>query len=220
MTSSNILIKKTFNIWNPLMLILVFFVVFVIALFPPSWHSVIYSVFYSLLFISAVMTMKEHFARYLWLAIFAVVTEWISFILVLPVLNTISEAINLIFFAFITGFYIHQIAVAKKVSSNVIFHAVNGYLLLGLFFSILIGILVQFNPGMFNFSQVADSGTDSPYSAYIYFGFVSLSTLGYGDILPLLPAARSLSILISVCGQLYLAIIIALLVGKYASRTG
>jgi len=43
-----------------------------------------------------------------------------------------------------------------------------------------------------------------------------MSTLGYGDISPLIPLAKSLSILISVSGQMYIAIIIALLVGKVA----
>ena len=50
---------------------------------------------------------------------------------------------------------------------------------------------------------------------FIYYSFVTMTTLGYGDITPLKSLARSLSIFFSVAGQLYLAFIIATLVGKY-----
>ena len=52
-------------------------------------------------------------------------------------------------------------------------------------------------------------------SSYIYFGFVTLTTLGYGDIAPGAPLARSLSVFVAVAGQLYLVIIMALIIGKY-----
>ena len=45
-----------------------------------------------------------------------------------------------------------------------------------------------------------------------------MCTVGYGDIIPLEPYSRSITILISVTGQLYIAIIIAILVGKYSSQ--
>ena len=54
----------------------------------------------------------------------------------------------------------------------------------------------------------------------IYYTFMTFTTTGYGDILPNHPLSKSLAVLISVCGQLYIAIIIAMLVGKYASTGG
>ena len=71
---------------------------------------------------------------------------------------------------------------------------------------------------MYSIRVVADAGNLGHFSEYLYFTFVTFTTLGYGDIVPLTPLARSISILISVCGPLYLAIIIAMLVGKYASQ--
>jgi hypothetical protein len=53
---------------------------------------------------------------------------------------------------------------------------------------------------------------------YIYYTFVTFTTLGYGDIIPLQPISKSLALLISISGQIYIAIIIAMLVGKYASN--
>ena len=218
MNNSDSFITRFSRLWNPLILVLVFFIVFIVALFPQPWHRVMYSASFTLLLFSSVITIRKHLTRYLWLALIAVIMEWISVIFGLPVLKTISGMLNFLFFAFITYFYIYQIAIAKTVNTNVILHAVNGYLLLGLVFSILVSMILQLNPGMFGFPEVADAGNAFYFSRYLYFGFVTLSTLGYGDVVPLLPTARSLSILISVSGQLYLAIIIALLVGKYASR--
>ncbi|MEZ5199056.1 MAG: potassium channel family protein [Bacteroidales bacterium] len=51
---------------------------------------------------------------------------------------------------------------------------------------------------------------------YVYFTFVTMTTLGYGDITPELPFAKSLAVLICTSGQIYVAVIIAMLVGKYA----
>ena len=53
-----------------------------------------------------------------------------------------------------------------------------------------------------------------------YYAFTALTTVGYGDVVPLTPVARSMSILISVTGQLYIAVVIALLIGKYISQDG
>ncbi len=53
---------------------------------------------------------------------------------------------------------------------------------------------------------------------YLYFSFVTLTTLGYGDIMPASALAKSTTVIIAVTGQLYLTILIALLVGKFLSR--
>jgi voltage-gated potassium channel len=56
-------------------------------------------------------------------------------------------------------------------------------------------------------------------SESMYFGFVTLASLGYGDIVPLKPYTRSLATLIAISGQLYIATIIGILIGKFASKT-
>jgi len=79
--------------------------------------------------------------------------------------------------------------------------------------SILMLILDLLIPGSFSLGEpVAESASE-----FIYFGFVTLSTLGYGDITPSTPMARSMSIFTSLLGQLYLVIIMALIIGKFLS---
>ena len=59
-------------------------------------------------------------------------------------------------------------------------------------------------------------GTISPPEA-IYFSFVTMTTLGYGDILPDIQQTRSLAILLSIVGPMYVAVVVALMVGKFTS---
>ena len=98
--------------------------------------------------------------------------------------------------------------------------SINGYLMLGMSFSILIGLICTIDPLAFSFKHLSETmdPSISYVSNYIYFGFVTLTTLGYGDVVPLTPAARSLSIFTSITGQMYVAIIIALIVSKYLSQ--
>ncbi|NJO36069.1 MAG: two pore domain potassium channel family protein [Rhodospirillales bacterium] len=74
--------------------------------------------------------------------------------------------------------------------------------------------MIQFDPSAYNYSQ---SGGGTLHNS-MYYSFITFATLGYGDLVPLNPAAKSLSILIAVSGQLYVAVIIALLVGKFSSQ--
>jgi voltage-gated potassium channel Kch len=55
----------------------------------------------------------------------------------------------------------------------------------------------------------------SSFANFIYYSFVTLTTLGYGDIVPVSPHARALSSLEAVIGQLFIAVLIARLVGMH-----
>ena len=68
--------------------------------------------------------------------------------------------------------------------------------------------MASLRPGAFSESLSAADGA----RAFLYFSFVTLTTVGYGDILPVHPAARSLAMLEAVTGPLYLAILVARLV--------
>ncbi|MDZ7648139.1 MAG: ion channel [Cytophagales bacterium] len=148
----------------------------------------------------------------IWVACVLLVAQGLFKIFNWPVIEAISKGLNIIFFVIIVAMFIYQIASAREVTGRVILEAINGYLLLGLVFSILVSLMLQFDPDAFNFPNkltLLDS---------LYYVFVTLATLGYGDLLPVASHAKSLSILIAVSGQLYIAIIIALLVGKFSSK--
>jgi hypothetical protein len=62
-------------------------------------------------------------------------------------------------------------------------------------------------------------GTAQGFHDFLYFSFITLTTLGYGDVTPVSALAKSLSIVIAIAGQLYMTILIAMLVGKYISSS-
>lgn len=90
--------------------------------------------------------------------------------------------------------------------------ALDGYLLGGLVFGVCYWVLEQTWPGSFG----GASGTGFDLGAAIYFSFVTIATLGYGDIVPVSEAARGLAVLEAVGGQMYLAVLVARLVSLYA----
>ncbi len=125
-------------------------------------------------------------------------------------LATIVIILNTIFFIVVTGALVAHVATAKEVYGSTLICAINSYLLIGLTLSLMFLILDTAIPE--SFMQV-DSSKGS-YPTFIYYGFVTLSTLGYGDITPDTPLARSFSIFTALFGQLYLVTIMAIIIGK------
>jgi len=99
---------------------------------------------------------------------------------------------------------------ATEVDAEHLYAALSAYLLAGICFGLLYWVLEQISHGAF-----AASGQFSQTSA-IYFSFVTLATLGYGDIAPRADFARGLAILEGVGGQLFLAVLVARLVSLYS----
>jgi hypothetical protein len=105
-------------------------------------------------------------------------------------------------------------------SGPITFHRIQGavaaYLLLGIIWAHAYSLVSLLGPGAFS-GPVGPA--DGP-GAFIYFSFVTLTTVGYGDVLPVHPVARSLAILEAVTGPLYLAILIARLVSLAVAPGG
>ncbi len=194
------------------LLILVIFTVFCIPLFSENLHKILYALSFIAVFWAALLSSERHrgpiFVFALIAMILEIVTNWIDN----EYLNRITQLLAMSFFFVVIIQLLSQIVRQRCVTPRVILEAISGYLLLGLCFSVLVALLVKLNPQAFNFA--AAEGSTSHFRC-VYFAFVTLSTLGYGDMLALTPPAQSLAILTSIVGQLYLTIVIALLVGKY-----
>jgi voltage-gated potassium channel Kch len=99
---------------------------------------------------------------------------------------------------------------AASVDAEHLYAALSAYLLAGIFFGLFYWVLEQSWPGTFAFPDKF-----SRVSA-LYFSFVTLATLGYGDIVPRTDVARGLAIVEGVGGQLFLAVLVARLVSLYS----
>jgi hypothetical protein len=205
---------------NSLLLLLVILTIFILPFFPIEWHKLLYSICFTFIFLLSALALSKDRSKVFNVAIAVVIIEWLSELLNLSILNTVSFLANILFFDLLVILFILQIARAKTVTPQVIMESINGYLMLGMSFSILIALVCVIDPNAFSFKHLSESMDPSLsyVSNYIYFGFVTLTTLGYGDVTPLTPAAKSLSIFTSITGQMYIAIIIAALVSKYLSQ--
>jgi hypothetical protein len=108
---------------------------------------------------------------------------------------------------------------ARVVDREHLYAGLSAYLLAGIFFGVFYWVLERTWPGSL---AVPGEGVQSNFSlpAAMYYSFVTLATLGYGDIVPRSEMARGLAILEAVAGQLYLAVMIARLVSLYAAGAG
>jgi hypothetical protein len=91
------------------------------------------------------------------------------------------------------------------------------YLLLGVVWTLLFALLELVAPGSFHY---AGRQAGDPIEHLLYYSFVTLTTLGYGDVAPVHAVARTLAYLEAVVGQLYIALLIASLVGRYLAAGG
>ena len=204
--------KPNKTLSNILLFIFSFIFIFLASVFPDKWNTYVNNVLFSILFFTGIYALEKVRKRMIYLAVIAFISQWTTLIFDLKELLLVSELTNIIFFQIIIIKLIIQIAQNKQVNTDVIFESINGYLLMGIMFASWIAILINFSPTAFNGLDAATT----QFQDIFYFTFVTLTTLGYGEITPQIPIAKSLAILISTSGQLYIAIIIAMLVGKFA----
>jgi voltage-gated potassium channel len=210
---------KSLITWDTVLVIAVLLCAFVIPVFPVSWGKMPVRIGFTLIFISGLMTMEKRNWVILYLSIAAFIMQWVSGVLKWEFISDISKILNVVFFIIVVGSLIREMATAKVVTANVIMASISGYLLLGIIYSVFVGAIFQLDPGAFNINMdtTGEKDATSHLSESLYYGFVTLATLGYGDIVPLKPYTRSLATLITVSGQLYVATIIGILIGKFAA---
>jgi hypothetical protein len=116
-----------------------------------------------------------------------------------------------LFFIFVVSFLIRFIVKSKTVNVNVLITSINIYLLAGIIGASLCLSFYQVYPDAYNFPAYIEHPV---FAHFLYYSFITMSTVGYGDITPRIPETQTLAYLLSISGQLYVAIIIAFLIGK------
>ena len=193
---------------------------FLLPLFSEYWLNHLYATFLSAIFLCAAYALRGSRSLLFRLSVLIVVVTSVSSFLSEGSYKSIARTLQFIFFILLVVLLIRKIAVSPNVSGLVIMDAVTAYLLLGLAFGIIVLMANTIIPGGFSDPMVMKTnvGVRADFRVALYYAFVTYTTTGYGDILPLNPITKSLSMLISICGQLYVAIILALLVGKFAAK--
>lgn len=159
------------------------------------------------------------------LAIPTFIFEWFPFEFQYKTLVFLKTIFSFLFFAYITGMIVLHVVRQRRVTMDEIFAAISGYLMIGMTGALLFVLIDQVVPGSLTISSSLVTGGPEvifqrdEFGIYLYYSFVTLTTLGYGDINPVSTLARVFSYLIAVTGQIYLTVLIAWLVGVYISQS-
>jgi len=180
--------------------------------------DLIVSLLLSVVLLSAVLAVassRRTLIVALLLAIPAVAGRWINHFrpdLVPPAVFLIA---GLVLVAFVVVNLLRFVWRAPSVNVEVLCASISAYLMLGLMWTMAYWLVDQLTPGAFAFNTNAGRQSMNGFNAF-YFSFVTLSTVGYGDITPVSKVARMLAAMEAMTGLLYVAVLIARLVALYS----
>lgn len=176
-------------------------------------------IFLTIIFISSIYAVSQQ-KKYLIIATLLVLplllATWINHFIESPALSLARTFSGILFFAFMVMTIISYIFKQNRVTLNVINASVVVYLLMALMWALLFILVETLHPG--SFSMVGNPIQESRFH-FFYYSFVTITTLGYGDITPATEIARSLAVLEAVLGQIYLVVLVARLVGIHIAQS-
>jgi len=183
--------------------------------------ELIVSILFSLVLLSAVLAVAER-KRVLVIAIVLVIPaiagRWVNHFrpdLVPPRVFLIA---GLILIIFVVANLLRFILRAPSVNTEVLCASISAYLMLGLMWAMAYWLVDRLTPGgAFSFNTNAGPRSIEGFTGF-YFSFITLSTVGYGDITPVSRFARWLAAMEAMTGLLYVAVLIARLVSLYSSN--
>jgi Ion channel len=127
------------------------------------------------------------------------------------------EVSALLLFAYTTVFVLRSVLRSDRVTGDTLCGAIAVYLLMGLTWSFAHLLLQRIRPG--SYRVVAGGMRAANGMELLYFSYVTLATLGYGDVVPITDGARSLAVLEALGGTVYLAILVARLIGLHLAHS-
>ena len=136
--------------------------------------------------------------------------------------NTTVLTLSVLFFVFLIWNLLHDLSAGERSTSERIFGALCAYVFIGLLFALVFAHLEFRDPGSFSVSNelLAErvASESEQLQVFTYFSFVTMTTLGYGDISPVSEHARTLAWFEALLGQLYLAVMVAGFVAMHISE--
>jgi voltage-gated potassium channel len=131
-------------------------------------------------------------------------------------LQIVALILGIVFLVFVTGVFIWTVLSDPSVTADTLAGAVSAYLLVGITYGLAYWMIEQLAPG--SFRQTVEPGTSIKPTDYVFFSFVTLTTLGYGDIVPWGGHAKSVAITEAVIGIMYPAVLIGRLIGLHGIK--
>lgn len=148
------------------------------------------------------------------LAGLGIASHWMHFFLRQHEVHVVASAVAAVFLAALAWLITARVFRSGGITVYRIYGAIAVYMVLGILWGEFYVLLYLFQPSAFYFDPATQSG-EPPISELVYFSFTTLTTVGFGDIVPVHPLARSLATLEALVGQLYPAVLLARLVTLY-----
>jgi hypothetical protein len=181
--------------------------------------SILIDALWTAIFVSAIYAIsqkKRHILIAVLLALPMLGAIWTKHFVQYKALIVIGSLCGAAFFLFAIIQMLIFIYSQKEVTRDLIVGAAVVYLFMALMWTFIFVVVETLHPGSFN---LPDGQGLTATRQFVYYSFVTLTTLGYGDITPVTGLARSLCILEAVIGQLYLVVQVAWLVGVHVSQS-
>jgi len=217
--------------WKPFRFVqLLIFLILVMLLSPllnktPLLTALLTAFFLNVLFVSLSVVGVNVRSRWALIALWLLVPlfDWAALLtgnLQIAIWLTIASAIVRVLLLIICVVLIlRYVLTSLEVTLDTIFGAIVTYFLIAFAFSSIFHAFAVLDPTSFSVAGLTGAGDiESLKDQLNYFSFVTIATLGYGDIVPKLPTTQMLAILEAVIGQFYMAVVIAWLVSTYARR--
>jgi hypothetical protein len=169
----------------------------------------------SVILISAVWTVSRHrglLVTGLLLAMPVFLVRWAQHVVNVHWLDVVWPVFAIAFFAFTAVVLLRQVLRDTTVTADTIAGAICVYLLLSVIWALTFSLVEAAHPGSFH---TDGHSVDTQLHHFLYLSLITLSTVGYGDIVPATPPARMFAALEGVVGQLYLAVLVARLIALY-----
>lgn len=187
----------------------------------------ILDIFIYAILLSTVYALKEEkglFAVTICIFVVSLVLTVATYKLRMPVLAVLATVSYLLFFGITGVTMLFDVVKHEDVTLDKIFGAFCVFLFIGLIWAMIYALLEKFQPGSFSNLPFGRDVLEGKFSlqeilsVFIYYSFITLTTLGYGDITPVTSAARSFASLEAIVGQMYLTVLVARLVGLHIAH--
>ena len=192
-----------------------------------SFRLPLINILFSALLIASVYAVSQH-PRVLVVGLLlgapTLVLDWITDARDPLALRVIDQATSVVFLSFVIAVLLTRILRQQDVTADTIYGGICVYLLAGVAWAYGYDLIETVVPGSFQFGEGQLPDGFSPlaqaesWRRFFFFSFVTLTTLGYGDITPVTQQARAIAISEAVAGPLFLAIFIARLVGLHMAQ--
>ncbi len=176
------------------------------------------SIFFSVILFTSIYAVSEKKSTSIiaiLLALPKLITTWALGFTTHPLLYFFDSILGIIFIGYIIVLILKHIFRQEDITLETIYGAIVVYIFIGLIWVLLYKIVEIIHPNSFSLATVL--AADSKKNLY-YFSFVTLTTLGYGDITPVSFPAKSIAMLEAIVGQMYIAVLIARLVGIHIAQ--